>query len=140
MALPCTPTAITTYNVQLALMNAGSGSAWAGAKVHLAQTNVAITPTTPLASLVEATFDGYAAVSAGAPSQSFIGPDGLVYVEWEEVLFVMTGSTTTNIIYSYYLTNTASTVLLGGNALPAPVNMTAPNQGLPIEPSISYGS
>lgn len=132
-------TAITTQQVQLALLAQGSGSPFAGQKVMLFQNNLLPTPTSVLANFVEATFDGYAKQAVGTYPTPYIGADGFIHLTWPSVQFTMTGSTTPNTISGWGLTNTAATVWNGGNNLPAPVQMQGPPDGIIVVPDIIYG-
>lgn len=132
-------TGITTQQTQLALMAQGSGSPFASMKVVLNQTNVAPTPTSKLADFTPATFDGYAPIAVGSFPTPYIGADGFVHLTWASVQFTMTGSTTPNTIYSWGLTNTAGTIWVAGNAMPAPVQMNAPPDGIIIVPDLIWG-
>lgn len=139
MAIESWTTAVTTQSVQLALLTQGSGSPFNAMKAILFQNAYQPLPTTTLAAITVATFDGYAAQAVGTYPTPYIGADQNIHLTWPSINWVMTGNTTPNIINGWGLTNTAGTVWVGGNSTPAPVNMGAINDGLTIVPDIIWG-
>lgn len=91
------------------------------AAIKLFQTNAVIGPTTTLAGLVEADFDGYSPVSVAALNGPNIDSLNNAYLTTECAEFQCTGNTTPNQIYSVGLVG----ALAGGTAATATVTTTA---------------
>jgi hypothetical protein len=139
MAVPATPTAVTTSAVQEALMNQGSGSPFASLKCVLFTAGGAPVPSSTLAQFTLATFGGYtpAAVTQGV---SYLGSDGLVHVSFAGVQFSATGAGLPVTVQGYGLTNTAGTIWVGGALLAAPIPLTVAGQAIVVEPDLVYGA
>jgi hypothetical protein len=75
-------------------------------KVSLFQNNYVPTPTDTIATYTEATFDGYAAVHAEPNIGPYREDDGS-FTASKNVIFTMSGSTTPNTIYGYWLEDLA---------------------------------
>lgn len=106
-------------------------------KVHLAKNAFNSTPTTVLADLVEADFDGYAALAAGLGAQQmFVDPtSGQRVVQMQEPAggwhWETTGTTALpQTIFGAYLTNTAGTVLYGTHRFPDGVTLNGNNEAV----------
>ncbi len=108
-------------------------------KMHLAIANFVPSPSLTVASFVEATFTGYAALLGGTGTQiSYVDPlTGLRTIEikgpaggWN---FKCTGATgLPQTVYGGYLTDNGSATLFGSFLLGTPVPITASGQGLDI--------
>jgi hypothetical protein len=95
--------------------------------------------TSTLAQFTLATFDGYAAQALGSFPTPYIGADGFIHLTWGSVQWTMTGSVTPNVVTGWGLTNTAGTIWVGGNLLPAPIAMNGPPDGIIVVPDLIYG-
>lgn len=94
-------------------------------------------PTLTLASLTEATFNGYARKPLGNASVTFSGGDGKEYIEFPTVQFTPTGSTSPNTCYGVFFTfGNSSTTLWGTDAFATPVPMASPANQITITPRI----
>lgn len=107
-------------------------------KLKLYKNPLTLTPAIVLADLVEADFDGYAAVSPVVWSAPFRDVDGSALVLGGDAPFICTGDTISNSIYGYYLTNTGSTVLIAVYAFAAPVGVSVAGQACPVVPWFRY--
>lgn len=118
---------------------AAVGEVLAGVKIHLYQNNLVPIATTPLASFTEATFTGYVAQAAGTWGMPYIGADSLPHVTAPGLQWQPTDAVTPNIIYGWYATNTAGTVLLFAAAFPAPIPMMDTTHAVVMQPDFIYG-
>jgi hypothetical protein len=83
---------------------------------HLYQNVIAPTPTTPLASYTEATFDGYAPISITAWGTPHVIANGQYAVApTTPLVWTPTGSTTSNTVYGYYIKDPAGNVIQAEN-------------------------
>jgi hypothetical protein len=116
-----------------------------GGGLHL-QTLRAITapPTidksTLFASIVEATFDGYAPIAAVAFGSPYIAVGGTVVIEGVGGDFIMTGTTTLETIVGMVLTDAGGTTLQYSWIFDQPIVLTQVSQGWTFNPLVQYGS
>lgn len=110
-----------------------------GVKVHLFQNNIVPTPATILTDLVEATFDGYAASAAVTWGSVVVDPAGNAVVYGDAKTFTMTGSTTPNTVYGYYVTNSAGSTLEYLELFDSPVGFGGPGTTLVLLPAYKEG-
>lgn len=80
-------------------------------RLHLFQNNIVPSRTTVLADLVEATFDGYAAVAINSWAVSVVSSHIATSLPTNQI-FTKTSGATPNTIYGYYVTNNANSQLL----------------------------
>lgn len=114
-------------------------------KLHLAIASFVPSLSLTVASFTEATFTGYAALSAGATGTqlNFFDPatgNQIVEVKaptsgwfWK----VTAGTGLPQTVFGSYLTDTGSANLLGSQLLAAPVTLTAINQGVEV-PNVRF--
>jgi len=108
--------------------------------VHLYQNNVIPGPGDTLATYTEATFDGYAAVNVTTLGLPFTNVNGQAEQDWNGSNFAMTGSTTPNTIYGYYVTLTpggGSPALLWAERFSAPISMSGPTNTINVYPQLT---
>jgi hypothetical protein len=91
-------------------------------KVHLFQNDFNPTDQSLLTDFTEATYDGYAATSISFPTGPFRRPDGSFAVAGGAG-GTMTGSTTPNTIFGYYLTDFTGTQLIASRRFATPIPM-----------------
>lgn len=111
-------------------------------KVRLFQNNIVPTPATTIADLTEATFDGYAASTVIVWSPAGVDDSGFALAIGDMKLFQMSGSTTPNLIYGYYVCDDAGppTKLYWAELLPTPKSMTALGDQLGIVPEYDFAN
>lgn len=111
-----------------------------GLKVDLFQNNLAPSRQTKLADVVVATFDGYAESGAITWSSPFYDVDGsaLTIGSATGVTFPMTGSTTPNVIYGWYMKDTAGTALALIDRFITSVGMSIIGDACPVVPWLRY--
>lgn len=103
---------------------------WTAMKFHLCKTNFTPTPASILTdySAAEADFVGYSAQTV-----TFAGPhlDAAKNAVAEALVnFLCTSNATPNSLYTFYVTNTASSLLIFGGVLDgAPINIIGPGDG-----------
>lgn len=105
-------------------------AAYVGAKLHLSSTQINPTQQNVLADFTEVVFTGYSAqtLTWGAP---FVDTDQNAYLLSSVANFLQTAITATDTAFSWYLTDSASAVLLACGALDgAPINFGAVNDGM----------
>lgn len=107
-------------------------------KLHLYKNNITPSRNTVLADLIEADFDGYAAIAALVWSAPFLDVDGTALVMGADAAFIATGGTTPNTVFGWYLTNAGSTVLIGVFAFNTPVGIAGAGQACPVVPFFRY--
>lgn len=130
---------VQTYSYQSLLLAelVATGNLLDGAKLHLATSNAAITSTSVLADITEATWHGYAPATIiwGAV---FINPStGMPTVTGSLTRFTATSvfsSPGTN--YSWYITDSGSTVLYLARRFDAPITISAAGQVIEVVPSV----
>jgi hypothetical protein len=98
---------------------------------------VALTETTILSDLVEATYDGYARGTVG----SWVGPQtdlsgDIVVVPNAPITFSCSGATTLNTVYGIGILNPAGTTLLAAADFPTPIS-PVPGQVHSVNPKIA---
>lgn len=115
---------------------AAVGGPLAATELRLGVNNISVGPGTVLADLQEATFAGYAPVAAIAFGSAYIDPNGVVRIDAPSETFEMTATTTLEVVYYWYLVNTAGTALVAIALLDNPVPLTEVSQGLSVLPSV----
>ncbi len=107
-----------------------TGNLLDGVKLHLATAGPAGGPYDVVADFTEAAFTGYAAVAVtwGGP---YLGPDGNPEVNSQLCRFISSGTITESITH-WFLTDSAGTVLLAGDALDTPVAIDRSGAGLSL--------
>lgn len=117
------------------------GSAlWTATKFHLCKLDIDPTLLTTLAELEaeEADFGGYAAASLtfGTPYVDAAGNPQAV----ANAVFIATSAATPNTLYTWYLTNTAETVLIGSGRLDnTPVTIINTGDGIALNVIVGLG-
>jgi hypothetical protein len=91
-------------------------------RLHLFQNNITPTPLSLLTDFTEATYDGYANQTQPYAGGPFRETDGSFSIR-TLANFAMTGSTTPNIIYGYYVTDNPNTGLLFAGKFDTPIAM-----------------
>jgi hypothetical protein len=95
---------------------------------------------TTLADLIEATFDGYAAISPMVYLTEYQLPSFAWVLETQINQFLMTGSTTPNTIYGWSLETAHDSIqLLMCELFAAPIPMTAANQSINLALQVQMG-
>jgi len=127
---------VTQAGAKILLEEALDGLA-AAVEVNLYQNDYAPDPTTVLADLDVATYDGYAAetVTPATWPVFFQGNSQAVAVG-PGIVFTPTGSTTPNVIYGYYLTDTGGTRLIWAERFPEAKVMNGVTTGFTLIPAI----
>ncbi len=97
-----------------------------------------ITPEVLLADMVEADFDGYAALDPIVVSSVFLAPDGSAVVNIASHVFQATGSTTPNTIYGAYITTAAAAALVAVLPFTSPVGVANTGDAVPVAPQLHY--
>jgi|SRR5579859_1115366 len=110
-------------------------------KVHLFQNNHIPSPNDDITSYVEATFDGYAVAPADI-QWGAVGVDnnGAPQVFGDLKVFTMSGSTTPNTIYGYYVTDEGGDMLYWAELFANPVNMATVGDQIALVPVYSVGN
>lgn len=115
---------------------AGVGGAFNGAKVGLFKNNIAPNADTVLADLVTADFDG-AAVSGPITWSAVVHNDSLeMRVLGSTQVFICTGDTTPNLIYGFYIVNSAGTELLYSMRYDSPQSMSEAGNFIAVTPDL----
>jgi len=104
--------------------------------VKLFQNDVTPTRDTVIGDLDIATFTGYTSPAAVVFGDPFINSEGNAEVLGGQVQFTQTGTTITNTVYGYYVTDTAGTKLLAAERFATPRTMDAANKAIIIVPRI----
>ena len=121
-------TALT--QIKTAILDTGAG----GFKVKLAQTPFTPNPNSvPSTDFVEATYDGYAAVSLTTMTPNTVVGNAYESTSTAVAVFQPTGSTTPNTIGGYWI-ETGAGALLGYEVLPTPIALNGPTTYLSIVP------
>lgn len=98
-------------------------SQWGTAKLRLFKNNVTPDNTFTTASLTEADFTGYAAITLAAWGASTLSAHIASALQTKQSFTITSGSQT---IYGWYITNSAGTVLLASGRDPAaPINLSS---------------
>jgi len=107
--------------------------------LRLFTNDIAVSPETVLADLVEATFSGYAeeALTGQAVAQDINGTN---FVSFGDGEFTHNGGGTAESIIGYYLVNATDTALLLVERFPEPVPMEANGDKIQIAPRIPVPS
>lgn len=129
---------VVPNNVSASILTAltGVGGTLNGAKCHLFQNNVIPSIGFVLADVVEADFGGYAASAAVTWSVPLDNQDGNgPVVVGDNKLFIATDPVgTPNVIYGWYLTNGAGTVLLCAERYTTPKQVSEPGNAVGVVP------
>jgi hypothetical protein len=115
---------------------------WAGGKIKLFKSPVALTPNLPYTSLIEADFTGYAESAAVVWGTPFYLANGVPCVTSDLKIFTV-GSTPTilNTIYGYYLVNSGGTDYIFARTFDTPIVLTQAGQSIQLVASYpSYGT
>lgn len=133
---------VATIDFKLAVLAAliDTGAPLDAVKLHLGSADIVPAPDTPLASYVECTFDGYAALSPVVWTDPYINPDGEPVVSSGSHLFLCTGDTVTETAFTWYVTDTAGTGLLLAGRLPQSKTFSVNGDGLDLIIDYGYGS
>lgn len=108
--------------------------------LRLFTNNIQVTRDVKLADLVEATFDGYAAVAGITFSSAYLDPQGNARTTGAGTVFEATGATVEEVVYGWYLTNAGGTTLSLLGLLPQPVPITQASDGVFVLPEYVYGN
>lgn len=108
-----------------------------GAILHLSTTNFTPNQNTVLADFTEATFTGYAASSAVTWGAAHLEPNGNAVSVGSAKTFTQTGTTITEIVYSWYLVTALGAYLLGG-AFDTPLNFNQVGAGVTVVPTFEF--
>jgi hypothetical protein len=107
------------------------------AKIGLIKAAIAPTPTTQLADLTPADFDGYAMSGAVTWTTTFVDQMGLVTVSAGSKHYQPTGHAIVNTIYGAYLVDNAGTHLLGVEIFLNPIPLPDETYGFDYEMRVS---
>jgi hypothetical protein len=100
----------------------------AGVKLHLYQNNIAPDPNNPsLAQFVEATYDGYAAAVPTWGVGPFTPPVGGSELQSVGFSIPMTGSTTPNVLYGWWIDDGTNWIMAGKFDASYPMNNASSN-------------
>lgn len=123
---------VFTVAEQVAIVNAIVAlPAWATAKLHLYSNNLVPNEGNVLTDFTECVYSGYAA-QAITWSPAFLDAEGNACSSFGEHIFTQTGATP-DICYGFYITDTASAVLLASGAIDgAPFGFSAVGTTLPL--------
>jgi hypothetical protein len=102
-------------------------------KVHLFNNDIQIAPTTPLASLIEPTWTGYAAISIAALTGPINLDDNHEGMTAEAIFTCTTAPTASDLIYGYFVTGTAGVVLEIAERFDAPVPIINANDFVSVQ-------
>jgi len=108
-----------------------------GAILHLSTTDIIPDQDTELADFTECDFTGYAASSAIVWGSAYLDATGNGTSAGTAKTFVATGSTITNIAYTYYVTTALGAYLFGGRLL-VPVNFAEAGDGVTLLPTFVF--
>jgi hypothetical protein len=111
---------------------------FAAPTVMLYQNAVILSPSTVIANLTVADFDGYANVVGMTWESPYIDTDGSALVFGANQTILCTGSTMPNTIYGYALVNVGVTALLAAYAFAAPIGISASGQAVSFLPALRY--
>lgn len=101
-------------------------------KVHLFKALAnPLGPGTVLGDFTEADYTGYAAQTA-AFLAAFVNGSGQAESDSPNLLFQPTGTAVVNTVLGFYVTDSASAVLLWAGSFPTPVSLAGPTTGLPL--------
>lgn len=106
--------------------------------LHLFQNDITPTPLTVIGDLVEADFDGYAAVAITAFEAPFLDPQNLATVYGILAMFQATGATTPNQIFGAYFVD-VNTDLAFVYRFPQPIQIAAAGNAVPVVPKYQFG-
>lgn len=106
-----------------------AGLATAGAKVRLFSNNFTVADATVIGDFTQATFTGYAAQALGSGTVAGSNTSGRATASWPQQTYTCTGGSS-QIIYGYYVTDTAGTTLYFGENFATPVTLS--NGGAPL--------
>lgn len=109
--------------------------------MHLFQNDFAPNVAMVLADLTEATFSGYAAAAGLAWGAPFINADGRAETDLPSQQFQHDGGAVANLVYGYYLTNAAGTVLYGAERFAdAPIAMSFATNAIVVLSRLTQGN
>jgi hypothetical protein len=111
----------------------------ATSKVHLYQNNMQPGPQNVISDFTEATYDDYTAIALGTFTTPFIGPDGNAISVAPGISFVDGGTTTSNTIYGFFLTNSAGSTLLLSGKFDQAILMNNTGIGFVFVPTLELG-
>jgi hypothetical protein len=117
---------------------AGSDSTTLGAcSLGLIAAPFTPTRTLAIASLTEATFNGYARKSLGNSTVTFTSSDGNDYLQFAEEVFTPTGSSTPNTIYGWFLIGGSDSVTVTAAEVITPaITLNSTSTSLTVVPRI----
>lgn len=134
---------VITYDLFLRIMAALNTATWlAAAEVHLFQNNIVVEPTTLLTDLVEADYDGYAAVAIGTVPTLYLGADNNYVAQYAHIAFQPTGSVVSNTVYGYWVEGTfggAGAKLGWAARFPEPIFVNGIEDAIIVEPRFIFG-
>jgi len=112
-----------------------------GALVHLYKNDYVPTPFSLTADFTTADYTGYAAQAVAAASWNATTlSDGSAGLVGPGLFFDATGSSVTNVIYGYYITDAAGTNTLWAERFDAPRGITGPGTGFTLVPQLNGDS
>lgn len=106
--------------------------------LHLNTANITVTPDTDLTAMVEATFTGYAAVTAVAFGTPGNGENGSAEMFAPSHTFTCSGGTPNETIYGWYLTDSGGTSLYLYVPLATPVQIANVGDQVTVQPAVQY--
>jgi hypothetical protein len=133
---------VLTRDRKIAVLDAmvAVGGILNGAKLKLFSNNFTPDHLTLLTDITQADFTGYAEVTLSAWGEAFRDGGSQPKIVHVSVQYTPTGSTVSNTIFGWYLTNAAGTVLLMAKRLDTPVVLTDNSTALIVQPEYRYGS
>ena len=100
-------------------------------KLRLGKNNITVGKSTVIGDFTEADFTGYAAVSITWGTVAVDGSHN-AYSDITPITFTRSSGATSNTIYTWYVTNSAGSVLYAGRTLDTPIPMTVNGDQLTI--------
>lgn len=107
--------------------------------VHLYTNNFQPTPASVVGDFTEATFTGYTAATLTAFGTPFLNAANNAQSVAPGITFTCTGTTVTQTVYGYFITDVHGTTLLLSGLFDTPVNMNAVGVGFVFVPSLELG-
>lgn len=129
---------VLTVTESVAALQAVKTADFDGGKLCLIKTNLPIGRDSDLATLVaaKADFSGYADKTIATWFAAFRDSSGNSYLEAPSQDFAHNGGGTNNVIYGWYYTNAAGTVLLAGGIFANPPSLTPLSNALVVAPTV----
>jgi len=117
----------------------GASGALHGAIMQLYTNNLVPGPNSQLSDFIPATFVGYAPSAALVWGTPYNDVSGAAAVQGGAVQFTCTASTTQELIYWYYVTDSAGTKLLFAESFTRPATITQPGDAVVVVPIYAQG-